>query len=71
MAKRPNVPRPGSEPGEDRPAVAGPLFLIVMVAIFVLIGSGDMIILQAIIYMLLPVASLGFMVGLKSMIPEV
>lgn len=52
-------------------AVAGPLFLIVMVAIFVLIGSGDMIILQTIIYGLLPVASLGFMVGLKSMIPEV
>lgn len=52
-------------------AVAGPLFLIVMVAIFVLIGSGDMIILQSIIYGLLPVASLGFMVGLKSMIPEV
>lgn len=52
-------------------AVAGPLFLIVMVAIFVLIGSGDMIILQSIIYLLLPVASLGFMVGLKSMIPEV
>ena len=52
-------------------AVAGPLFLIVMVAIFVLIGSGDMIILQAIIYGLLPIASLGFMVGLKSMIPEV
>lgn len=52
-------------------AVAGPLFLIVMVAIFVLIGSGDMIILQTIIYGLLPIASLGFMVGLKSMIPEV
>lgn len=52
-------------------AVAGPLFLIVMVAIFVLIGSGEMIILQSIIYGLLPVASLGFMVGLKSMIPEV
>ena len=52
-------------------AVAGPLFLIVMVAIFVLIGSGDMIILQTIIYGLLPIASLGFMAGLKSMIPEV
>lgn len=52
-------------------AVAGPLFLIVMVAIFVLIGSGDMIVLQAIIYGLLPIASLGFMFGLKSMIPEV
>lgn len=51
--------------------VAGPLFLIVMVAIFVLIGSGDMIILQTIIYGLLPIASLGFMFGLKSMIPEV
>ena len=42
-----------------------------MVAIFVLIGSGEMIILQMIIYVLLPVASLGFMAGLKVMIPEV
>lgn len=52
-------------------AVAGPLFLLVMVAIFVLIGSGDMIILQMLIYGLIPIASLGFMIGLQTMIPEV
>ena len=52
-------------------AVAGPLFLIVMVAIIVLMGSGTMMQLQLIIYLLLPVINLGFMFGLKSMIPEV
>lgn len=52
-------------------AVAGPLFLLVMVAIFVLMGSGDMIMLQLIIYVLLPIANIGFMFGLKAMIPEV
>ena len=52
-------------------AVAGPLFLIVMVAIIVLMGSGQMTQLQLIIYLLLPVINLGFMFGLKSMIPEV
>jgi flagellar protein FlaJ len=52
-------------------AVAGPLFLIVMVAIIVLMGSGTMTQLQLIIYLLLPVINLGFMFGLKSMIPEV
>ena len=52
-------------------AVAGPLFLIVMVAIIVLMGSGQMSQLQLIIYLLLPVINLGFMFGLKSMIPEV
>lgn len=52
-------------------AVAGPLFLIVMVAIIVLIGSGTMSQLQLIIYLLLPVINIGFMFGLKSMIPEV
>jgi flagellar protein FlaJ len=52
-------------------AVAGPLFLLVMVAIFVLIGSGDMIILQSLVYGLIPIASLGFMGGLMTMIPEV
>ncbi len=52
-------------------AVAGPLFLLVMVAIFVLIGSGDMIILQMLVYGLLPIANLGFMIGLRVMIPEV
>jgi flagellar protein FlaJ len=52
-------------------AVAGPLFLIVMVAIIVLMGSGSMMQLQLIIYLLLPVINFGFMFGLKSMIPEV
>lgn len=52
-------------------AVAGPLFLIVMVAIIVLMGSGTMMQLQLIIYILLPVINFGFMFGLKSMIPEV
>lgn len=52
-------------------AVAGPLFLIVMVAIIVLMGSGTMMQLQLIIYLLLPVINIGFMFGLKSMIPEV
>ncbi len=52
-------------------AVAGPLFLLVMVAIFVLMGSGEMIMLQLIIYLLLPIANLGFMFGLKALIPEV
>lgn len=52
-------------------AVAGPLFLIVMVAIIVLMGSGTMMQLQLIIYLLLPVINIGFMMGLKSMIPEV
>ena len=52
-------------------AVAGPLFLIVMVAIIVLMGSGEMSQLQMIIYLLLPVINVGFMLGLKSMMPEV
>ena len=52
-------------------AVAGPLFLLVMVAIIVLMGSGTMSQLQLIIYLLLPVINIGFMMGLKSMIPEV
>lgn len=52
-------------------AVAGPLFLIVMVAIIVLMGSGEMTQLQLIIYLLLPVINIGFMMGLKSMIPAV
>ncbi len=52
-------------------AVAGPLFLLVMVAIIVLMGGGEMSQLQMIIYLLLPVINIGFMMGLKSMIPEV
>jgi flagellar protein FlaJ len=52
-------------------AVAGPLFLLVMVAIIVLMGSGSMSQLQLLIFLLLPVINLGFMFGLQSMIPEV
>ncbi len=52
-------------------AVAGPLFLLVMVAIIVLMGSGTMIQMQMVIYGLLPVINIGFILGLKSMIPEV
>jgi len=52
-------------------AVAGPLFLIVMVAIIVLMGAGDMSQLQLIIFMLLPVINGGFAWGLMNMIPEV
>jgi flagellar protein FlaJ len=52
-------------------AVAGPLFLLVMVAIMALLGGGDPQQLQMITYLLLPVINIGFMFGLMSMIPEV
>jgi flagellar protein FlaJ len=52
-------------------AVAGPLFLIVMVAIIVLMGSGTMSQLQLVVFLLLPVINVGFMLGLQAMIPEV
>ncbi len=52
-------------------AVAGPLFLIVMIAIMALMSGGDPGQLQMITYLLLPVINVGFMFGLKSMIPEV
>lgn len=52
-------------------AVAGPLFLLVMVSIFVLMGSGEMSMMQMLIFGLLPVINAGFIFGLKSMIPEV
>ncbi|MGB1698060.1 MAG: type II secretion system F family protein [Thermoplasmatota archaeon] len=51
-------------------AVAGPLFLLVMVSIFVLMGSGEMSMMQMLIFGLLPVINIGFIFGLKSMIPE-
>ncbi len=52
-------------------AVAGPLFLLVMVAIMALMSGGDPSQLQMLTYLLLPVINIGFMFGLKSMIPEV
>jgi archaeal flagellar protein FlaJ len=52
-------------------AVAGPLFLIVMVAIIVLMGAGTMDQLQLIVFLLLPVINIGFAWGLMTMIPKV
>lgn len=52
-------------------AVAGPLFLIVMIAIMALMSGGDASQLQMITYLMLPVINAGFMFGLKSMIPAV
>ncbi len=52
-------------------AVAGPLFLIVMMAIMAMLGGGDATILQLIVYLVLPVANLGFAYGLAAMTPEV
>jgi archaeal flagellar protein FlaJ len=52
-------------------AVAGPLFLLVMVAIVVLMGAGDMSQMQMVVFLLLPVINGGFAYGLLKMIPEV
>ena len=52
-------------------AVAGPLFLLVMVAIIVLMGAGTMDQIQMIVFLLLPVINGGFAWGLLKMIPEV
>ncbi len=52
-------------------AVAGPLFLIVMIAIMALMSGGDASQLQMITYLMLPIINAGFMFGLKSMIPAV
>lgn len=52
-------------------AVAGPLFLIVMMAIMSMLGGQGPTQLMMIIYLLLPVANVGFVIGLQSMIPEV
>jgi archaeal flagellar protein FlaJ len=52
-------------------AVAGPLFLLVMVAIIVLMGAGTMDQIQMIVFVLLPVINGGFAWGLLKMIPEV
>lgn len=52
-------------------AVAGPLFLIVMMSIMSMLGGEGPSQLMMIIYLLLPVANVGFVFGLQSMIPEV
>ena len=52
-------------------AVAGPLFLIVMMSIMGMLGGGGPGTLYLIVYMLLPVANFGFAFALKAMTPEV
>lgn len=51
--------------------VAGPLFLIVMMAIMAMLGGGDLTMLRLITYMLLPVANAGFAYGLAAISPKV
>jgi flagellar protein FlaJ len=51
--------------------VAGPLFLIVMMAIMSMLGSSDPVILRLIVYLVLPVANAAFAFGLAEMTPEV
>ena len=51
--------------------VAGPLFLIVMMAIMAMLGGGDLTMLQLIVYMLLPLANAGFAYGLTAISPNV
>lgn len=52
-------------------AVAGPLFLIVMISIMSMLQGGGTMTLALIVYMLLPIINFGFVFGIKSMIPEV
>jgi archaeal flagellar protein FlaJ len=52
-------------------AVAGPLFLIVMLSIMTMISGGGPMLLALIVYLLLPVINFGFVLGIMSMIPEV
>ncbi len=51
--------------------VAGPLFLIVMMAIMSMLGGSDPRLLQMIVYLLLPVANGGFAYGLAAISPKV
>jgi flagellar protein FlaJ len=51
--------------------VAGPLFLIVMMSIMGMLGGSGPGALYLIVYMLLPIANLGFAFALKAMTPEV
>ena len=51
--------------------VAGPLFLIVMMSIMGMLGGGGPGTLYLIVYMLLPVANIGFAFALQAMTPEV
>ena len=51
--------------------VAGPLFLIVMMSIMGMLGGGGPGTLYLIVYMLLPIANVGFAFALSAMTPEV
>lgn len=51
-------------------AVAGPLFLIVLLTVMVLMGSGSFFALAAICYGLLPFLGVAFTIGLSTMVPE-
>lgn len=52
-------------------AVAGPLFMIVMMAIIAIITGAGPTNLQFLVYLLLPVINFGYVFLLKSMVPEV
>ncbi len=52
-------------------AVAGPLFLIVMMSIMGMLGGGGPGSLYLIVYMMLPAANFGFAFALTAMTPEV
>ncbi len=52
-------------------AVAGPLFLIVMLSIMTMMTGGGPGLLSIIIYFLLPVVNFAFVFGIMNMIPEV
>lgn len=52
-------------------AVAGPLFLIVMLSIMTMLTGGGPGLLGIIIYFLLPVINFAFVFGIMNMIPEV
>ncbi|MEA3189909.1 MAG: archaeal flagellar protein FlaJ [Thermoplasmata archaeon] len=52
-------------------AVAGPLFLLVMLVIFVLMNVAERAMLDIVIYLLIPAINLGFLYAIRSRIPEV
>jgi len=52
-------------------AVAGPLFMMVMMAIIAIISGGGVRNLQFLVYMMLPIINAGYVFLLKNMIPEV
>ena len=52
-------------------AVAGPLFLIVMLSIMTMLSGGGPGTLALVIYLVLPVINAGFVFGIRTMIPEV